>query len=450
MTTTTQPAPEVAPAMGIRDVLRFPAMYRLWVAQDISDIGDAFTSLGLLLVVNQLTGSTTALALMAVVLAVPGVVFGVFAGAWVDRLDRRRVMIASDLVRAVLVLGFVVAARADRLWLLYLLAFGQATVGTFFTPARTALMPHLVPRSGLLAANSLMQATRLVAGVLGAAGVGVLVSAAGVTWPAFVLDSGSFLCSAVLVTGIAAAAGRVTHTSGTDGAPATVGSSALRAARPSILAASLEGIHIVAASRMLVATFIGIGVVMLGLGAVNVLFVPLLINELQVPPAWFGAIELAQASSMILSALLVARLFSRWSPQSIVSIGLAGLAVPICLLAGVSQVWQVVVLLFAVGWLVTPIQAGVTTIVQTATEDATRGRVAALLGTVTGTANIVSMAFGGMAAAVIGVGSVFLLSGLLVAAAAALVMLLYRDSATESRADRTAAVGAARLPVEGR
>jgi len=181
-----------------------------------------------------------------------------------------------------------------------------------------------------------------------------------------------------------------------------------------------------------------------------VLFVPLLINELRVPPAWFGAIELAQASSMILSALLVARLFSRWSPQSIVSIGLAGLAVPICLLAGVSQVWQVVVLLFAVGWLVTPIQAGVTTIVQTATEDATRGRVAALLGTVTGTANIVSMAFGGMAAAVIGVGSVFLLAGLLVAAAAALVMLLYRDSATESRADRTAAVGAARLPVEGR
>ena len=137
--TATATAEVAAPAMSIRAILGFDGMRRLWVAQGISDVGDAFTSLGLLLVVNQLTGSTAALALMAIVLAVPQVVFGVIAGAWVDRLDRRRLMIASDLVRAVLVLGFVVAASGDRLWLLYLLAFAQASVGTFFTPARTAL-----------------------------------------------------------------------------------------------------------------------------------------------------------------------------------------------------------------------------------------------------------------------------------------------------------------------
>ena len=447
MTATAQAA---APTLGMRAILGFGGMRRLWIAQGISDVGDAFTSLGLLLVVNQLTGSTAALALMAIVLAIPQVVLGVFAGAWVDRLDRRRLMIASDLVRAVLVLGFVVAAGADRLWLLYLLAFAQASVGTFFTPARTALMPHLVPRSGLLAANSLMQATRLVAGVIGAAGVGVLVSVAGVTWPAFVLDSGSFVCSALLVSGIAAAAGRVTRSIDSDAAPAATADGGSASVRPSILAASLEGVRIVAASRPLIATFVGIGVVMLGLGAVNVLFVPLLINELQVPPVWFGVIDLAQASSMILSALLVARLFSRWSPHSIVSFGLAGLAVPIGLLAGVSQVWQVIVLLFAVGWMVTPIQAGVTTIVQTATEDVTRGRVAALLGTVTATASIVSMAFGGISGAVIGVRNVFLLSGLLVAAAAVLVTVLFREGATRPRPDEVAPVGQADLGAEGR
>jgi hypothetical protein len=102
-----------------------------------------------------------------------------------------------------------------------------------------------------------------------------------------------------------------------------------------------------------------------------------------------------------------------------------------------------------VGWLVTPIQAGVTSIVQTATEDATRGRVAALLGTAAGTASIASMAFGGIGGAVIGVRNVFLLSGLLVAAAAALVMLLFRAGATRPQPEEVAAVGQANLRAEG-
>ncbi len=151
MTSTT------TPAVGVRDLLRIHDFRRIWGAQAISDIGDGLTNLTLFIVVLGLTGSTAAIALVAIALAVPMILVGPIAGVFVDRWDRRRVMLVSDLLRAAIVLGFIVAVAADQLWLLYLLAVAHATVGTFFTPARMALLPLVVPEEGLLAANSLTQ-----------------------------------------------------------------------------------------------------------------------------------------------------------------------------------------------------------------------------------------------------------------------------------------------------
>jgi len=139
--------------LNARGVLAIRDFRFVWVAQMISDLGDGLTNLALLLVVNALTGSTAALALMAIVLAVPPVTIGLLAGVYVDRLDRRRVMLAADALRVLIVLGFIVVRSADQVWVLYLLGFLEATVGTFFTPARMALVPTIVPKDGLLAAN---------------------------------------------------------------------------------------------------------------------------------------------------------------------------------------------------------------------------------------------------------------------------------------------------------
>ena len=118
-------------------------------------------------------------------------------------------MLASDAMRAVIALGFVLVRSTDDLWLLYLLGFTQATVGTFFTPARTALMPHVVPHDRLLAANSLSQVTRLITGVVGAGAAGLLATGFGMVWPAFVVDSATFAASFVLVLGVRVSAGQV-------------------------------------------------------------------------------------------------------------------------------------------------------------------------------------------------------------------------------------------------
>lgn len=396
-----------------RETLRIPDFRRLYVGQVVSDFGDALTNLALLLVVNALTGSTAALALMAIALTLPQVTVGVIAGVYVDRWDRRKVMLVSDILRSGLVLGFVLVGTVDTLWLLYLLAISQAAVGTFFRPARTALIPHVVPKEGLMAANSLTEGSRLIAGVVGTGAAGAIIGLFGVTWPAFVIDALSFFVSFLFVLRVVTS-GRVTDHAD--------------AASTGVLRSVAEGLRVVAQSKLLTGTLISAGVIMLGLGAVNVLFVPLLINELRVPATWFGAIELAQTSSMVLSAVLLATILSRLGATRVITGAMAGTAVVIALLGGVTEVWQVIVLLFAVGWLVTPLQAAVTTIVQTEAAAHVRGRVAALLSTTFSTASVVSMALAGVFGDLIGVRNVFLASAVVVGLAALAALILFRGT----------------------
>jgi MFS family permease len=413
-----------AKSLSARDVLRIPDFRRLFVGQTISDFGDAMTSLALLLVVYKLTDSTAALALMAICLALPQVTVGVIAGVYVDRWDRRRVMLVSDLLRAAIVLGFVFVQSTDTLWLLYVLALTQAAIGTFFTPARTALIPSIVNSDGLLPANSLSQAGRLIAGVLGTGAAGVIVGLFAVTWPVFVVDSLTFLVSFLFVLRISATAEVARKAS---------------AARTSVLRGVAEGMQVVGRSRLLTGALISAGVVMLGLGAINVLFVPLLINELQVPATWFGAIDLAQTSSMILSAIVLAGVLGRFGVTRVITWGMAGVAVIIGLLAGVTAVWQVLVLLFVIGWLVTPLQAALTTIIQTEAAEQVRGRVAALVSTVTTTASVVSMAIAGIFGDLIGVRGVFLAGAAVVALAAVSAFVLFRGQHATADQAMTAA-----------
>src|SRR4051794_38223701 len=407
--------PAVTPRdLSSRDVLRIREYRLVWCAQLVSDIGDGLTNLALLLLVNTLTHSTAALALMAIVLAVPPMTIGLVAGAYVDRLDRRRVMLASDLLRAGVVLGFVLVGTADRLWLLYLLAFVQATVGTFFNPARGALLPRIVPASGLLAANSVSQATRVVSGVIGAGLGGLLIGVLGTYWPAFVIDAATFFISFLFVVRLSPELGRPMA-----GAAAAV---------EGIFASLVEGLTTIARSRTLSTTLIALALSMLGLGAVNVLFVPLLVNDLRVATAWFGPVDLAQSSSMILAAGLVGMLAARFRATTIVSAGLVGIAVCLALMSRVTEIWQVLIVLFAVGWFITPLQAAVVTVLQLGVPDGQRGRIMAALQAAMSGAGVLSMAFAGIAGDLVGVRTVFVAAGAICAVGGGLALLGYRNS----------------------
>jgi MFS family permease len=400
--------------LSARDVLRIPDYRRLWLGQLVSEAGDGLTNLTLLLLVNHLTGSTAALAAMAIVLAVPPLTIGLVAGAYVDRADRRRIMLASDLLRAITVLGFVLVGSADQLWLLFLLAFAQATVGTFFTPARGAVVPRIVPPEGLLAANSVAQATKVVSSILGAGLGGVVIGLVGVYWPAFVLDGLSFLVSFAFIVRLPAAIGHV--------APAVAGTAA------GLAGSLVDGLRTVARSRRLSTTILALSVCMLGLGATNVLFVPLLVRVLAVSTAWFGPVELAQSASMMLAAGLVGVLAARLRPTTLVTGGLAGVGIIIALLAGVTEIWHVLALMFAAGWFVAPAQAAIVTVLQQSVADAERGRIMSVLQAAMSASSVLSMAFAGIAGDVVGVRNVFLIAGAIVTIGSVVAFFGYRGT----------------------
>jgi MFS family permease len=401
--------------MGIRDVLRIRDYRNLVGGQAVSDIGDGITLLLLLLVIHGLTGSYTALAVMAIAEAVPHFTVGLVAGVYVDRWDRRRVMLAADLIRAGIVIGFAFAAAAELVPLLYVLGFVQASVSTFFRPARGAMLPKIVPAEGLPAANSLAQGSQVVGAVIGAGIAGLIFGTFGAGHIGFALDALTFLVSFIFISRISRDVGRIS-----DGSQAPE--------RGDVRQSMLEGLAIVRGSRALSGSLIAAAVSMLGLGAVNVLFVPLLVDDLRVNPTWMAGIELAQTSGMILAAGIVAILARRMAPTTIITLALAGIGVCIGFLAGVSAVWQVVVLLFVAGWMVTPLQAMLQTIVQTAATDATRGRVVSLLQASLSTASVASMAVGGVLGDLIGIRAVYLAAAIIVVGAAGIAFLLFRGA----------------------
>jgi MFS family permease len=387
---------------------------KLWLSHVISSFGDALTNLALLITAQRLTGSTAAVATTAVAVALPQLLFGLFAGVLVDRWDRKRVMIASDLARTFLVLGFLAVSSADRMWLLYVVAFVQASIGTLDNPARSAVVPQVVGQDSLLAANSFFQSTMIIVGVAGTATAGVIAGVFDTLAPAFIVDAVSFAISAALVTRIAI-----------EGRPA-------RAARAESQVSGMwselrGGISLIVASPMLRTVLITAGVVMLGLGAVNVLLVPFIVDELAVPETWFGLLEAAQVTSMVLAGGLVAAAARRIRPGRLLVVGLTGVALVVAAMSLAQSVWHMIGLLFAVGWFVTPTQAAISTIVQTEVPLETLGRVSSSLGTISTTAQVASMALSGVAAAAFGLRSVFVGAGLIVLMAAAVSLAVQRS-----------------------
>jgi MFS family permease len=314
------------------------------------------------------------------------------------------------------VLALLLVASREALPALFALACLQAVIGTFFAPARMAILPRVVPEHGLLAANSISQATRMIMSVIGAGITGVVAAVAGNAAPVLAIDAATFLLSAVLVAG-------VTREAGLPGAAA-----AAKARAGGIGGAVLEGLGIIRRSRPLVAALAGVSVTMLGVGAINVLFLPFLVTELGASPAWAGPLEAAQTISMILAGGLVAGLAARISIPRVFVGGIVGLAVCVGLLAVAPGPWALLVIMFAVGWFVMPVQATTMTIVQSATEDGTRGRVAGALNAAIQTASIGSMAAAGILADVVGMRTVFALGGAVALVAAVVAAFLFRGA----------------------
>jgi MFS family permease len=166
-----------------------------WLGQVVSEIGDHFNNVAVYALVIQTTSSGLAVSGVLLARALPAVIAGPIAGVVLDRLDRRRIMIASDLVRAVVAALFVLTVTHPRLWLLYLLSAVLMFASPFFTAGRAAILPSIASEGELHAANSLTQTTQWATQVVGAIVAGYAVAWFGYS-AAFLLNAMSFLLSA--------------------------------------------------------------------------------------------------------------------------------------------------------------------------------------------------------------------------------------------------------------
>lgn len=174
---------------------------RLWMAQIVSEIGDWFYTLSIYTLLLQLTGRAGSVALALVLQVLPQTLAGPTAGVVNDRIKRKHVMIAADLIRFVIVLAMLLVRSRSTVWLVYPLLLAETTMAAFFEPARSAVIPNISASDEVLVANTLSSATWSVNLLIGASVGGVVAAFLGRN-AAFVLNSLSFLASAILIGGM--------------------------------------------------------------------------------------------------------------------------------------------------------------------------------------------------------------------------------------------------------
>lgn len=174
----------------------------LWAGQLISQFGDRLHQLALVAVVAITTGSALATGLVFVAASLPNLLLSSIAGTFVDRWDRKEVLIVSDVLRAAVVLLIPLAVVTNVL-LIYPMVFLLTTITIFFRPVRVAILPRIVEERDLLTANSAMWVGETLADVIGYPLAGLFVVALGSAVPlAFWVDSATYLASATLLTAI--------------------------------------------------------------------------------------------------------------------------------------------------------------------------------------------------------------------------------------------------------
>ena len=194
--------PTAFQSVGYVELLKNNRSFRqLWLGQVVSQMGDWFDTIALYTIILQLTGSGRDIGLLLVARFVPSFLFGPLSGVVADRFSRRSIMIISDLLRAIVVLGFLFVKRADQLWIIYVLTVFQLGLSTFFEPAKTAAIPSIVEDRELVTANAISSVTWSVMLTLGAA-IGGLITGWFGTNAAFILDAFSYLLSAALIASI--------------------------------------------------------------------------------------------------------------------------------------------------------------------------------------------------------------------------------------------------------
>src|SRR5512135_679920 len=156
-------------------IFRNRSFSRLWVGQLISGMGSALTTLASSILVFRLTSSATSVGLMLMATAGPTILVGLAAGVFVDRYDRKRILVASDISRAILILLIPFLISFSIGWLYVVVALTSA-ITQFFDSSHASVLPEVASEDDLSAANSLMAVSSIGSTTVGFAAAGILAA----------------------------------------------------------------------------------------------------------------------------------------------------------------------------------------------------------------------------------------------------------------------------------
>lgn len=391
------PAAERGP-ITVRALLARPIYRRWWAAAVISRAGDILAGVTLLLLVLDRTGSGLGVAGVMIADIIPVLVFAPLAGVVVDRLPRRHVMIAADLVR--MALAATLPLVDTHVLAVYAIAFALSAATVFFNPAANSLLPALVDERELVTANSGIWTTAVIAQIALAPLAGALAAVVGFA-AAFWVNAASFATSAMLLTGLASAGHRVDTIS------------------PGWLRDTLAGVRLLVTDRLMRALATAQLLAALSAGATSALLAVLAREQLGLGPQGFGWLLAAIAVGALASPVLLTRIVRDPARPNIIfgAFAIRGLVgVPLAVTTW-SPMAAAALLLY--GLCTSTGTITFISLVQTHTSEATRGRIFAGFDALFQTGRLISLLLGGLLADRLGITAIYLLGSALLLAAAA-------------------------------
>jgi len=362
------------PQLGFGEVLKIRSIRRLWIAQLVSIFGDFLAVFAVFSVVTfQLHGTATQVSMILAAYLLPMAVISPFAGVFVDKWNVKWTMIASDLIRGVLVLALLFGQH--DLWTIYGIFCALSTVSTFFMPAQSVAVRALAPAAGLLAVNALMSQAVQGSQIISPSVAGLLVQTIGAN-SCFLFDSFSFFFSAAMVGTL------VIERQRTAGAPAAAGS---------LVASMREGFRFIfthgAISFVMIAMTAGMFAVRC-FGALLSVYVRDVLGSTEV---LFGVLNTLIGLGMIVGTQSLHR-FARHIPQQyLVIYGLSGMGLAVLVTAVFGKVASTAVGMMGLGFFAAFIMVTAQTLIQRETPHELLGRVSSSLMSVLAVSQVVAM-----------------------------------------------------------
>lgn len=329
----------------------------MWTAQLISTIGSSLTDLAAGILVYQATHSALSVGLTLMVTAIPTLFVGLVAGVFVDRFDRKRILMASDLLRGGLVVLIPFGVENFGLIALYVILFLAATVRQFFDPAWESVLPEIASDEELAAANSFLSISSFGSTAIGFAAAGFLASV-DIHLP-FYIDGLTFLASFVCVLGVTIAR----HVA-TDSTTVAVVVENLR-----------TGVRFLWAHPLLRSSLLVNLPVLFSFGLWNVLLLPMAIKELGATTFEYGLQEGLTSVGFVMSSLLMAKYADRLREGQWMVMATFGMGVFGVLYGTATNIWFAIAMVVGSGFLNSPLSIARRLILQKNTPREMRGRV---------------------------------------------------------------------------